>query len=91
MTFADTINGAFEFWGGISMLNNCRVVLRDKQVKGVSIESTTFFTCWGLWNLYYYPSLGQWSSFAGGLMIVTANTIYVALMIYYRRRNAKAK
>jgi hypothetical protein len=52
----------------------------------VSIAATAFFAAWGLWNLYYYPHLGQWASWAGGVAVVTTNTAYVAGMIYYARR-----
>lgn len=82
---ADVINGLFEMLGGIFVLNHCRTVIKDKAVAGVSIVSTIFFTLWGVWNLYYYPSLDQWWSFLGGLMIVSSNTLWVLLMFRYRK------
>ena len=85
MILADLTNGAFELLGGIMLLNNCRAVWRDKAVAGVSILSTAFFTAWGIWNLYYYPSLDQWFSFAGGLAIVISNLLWVALLIRYSK------
>lgn len=85
MTWADFINGVlFELAGALFILNHCRAVMRDKCVAGVSIISTVFFTLWGFWNLYYYPSLGQWLSFVGGVCIVAANVLWVSLLIYYR-------
>lgn len=69
---ADLINGSFEILGGLFILNHCRVVLKDKRVAGVSVVSVAFFTAWGFWNLYYYPSLNQWWSFAGGCVVVAA-------------------
>jgi hypothetical protein len=84
MTIPDTINGTFESFGGLMILNHCRAVLKDKTVRGVSIISTVFFTGWGVWNLYFYPSLGQWMSFTGGLVIVAANTFWIGLMMRYR-------
>jgi hypothetical protein len=80
----DTINGMFEALAGLFALNHCRVLCRDKAVAGVSIASTVFFACWGVWNLYYYPALGQWLSFAGGLFIVSANAIYISLLVYFK-------
>lgn len=82
----DLINGLFEFSGGAFILNHCRLAIRDKAVAGVSILSIVFFTFWGLWNLYYYPHLHQWLSFSGGIFIVTANTWWVMLLMYYRSR-----
>lgn len=80
------VNGAFEIFGGLFVLNHCRAVLRDKAVAGVSIISTAFFSTWGLWNLYYYPHLEQWASFAGGVFLVAANCLWVGLLLRYRKR-----
>lgn len=85
MTAADAVNGLFESFGGLMILNHCRTVLKDKAVRGVSIISTVFFTCWGIWNLYFYPLLDQWASFSGGLVIVIANMGWIALMMRYRK------
>lgn len=82
---ADFVNGAFEMLGGFFILNHCLAVHRDKSVKGVSIVSTVFFALWGVWNLYYYPSLNQWWSFVGGLFIVFANVAWIWLLIKYRK------
>lgn len=77
------MNAIFEFGGGLAILNHCRVAYRDKAVHGVSIVSVLFFTAWGLWNMYYYPSLGQWASFIGGCFISAANALWVGLLIRY--------
>lgn len=82
----DLINAIFELLAGFMVLNHCRAVVKDKAVAGVSIVSTIFFNFWGLWNLYYYPSLGQMWSFAGGLLIVVANFAWVCLLFRYRTR-----
>lgn len=84
MMTPDIMNGLFEAAGGLLVLNHCRAVLRDKTVAGVSIVSTSLFAVWGIWNLYYYPHLDQWASFTGGLVIVTANTLWVYLMLKYK-------
>lgn len=83
--FSDLANAAFELAGGLFIFNHCRVLYHDKQVKGVSIVSTVFFSTWGLWNLYYYPSLDQWISFAGGIVITFANLLWIAMMLYYSK------
>ena len=85
MSPADMCNAAFELFGGVFVLNHCRVLFEAKIVKGISIVSTVFFTAWGVWNLYYYPSLGQWASFAGGVFICLTNLLWVAMLVYYRR------
>ena len=85
----DFFNGLFELLGGLLVLNHCRVLYQDKRVRGVSVLSTAVFTSWGFWNLYYYPHLTQWWSFAGGLVIVAANALWVSMMVHYKRREAR--
>lgn len=86
MTWPDVVNGGFELLAGLFVLNHCRVLHRDQMVRGVSLLSTAFFWCWGLWNLYYYPHLGQIASTIGGISVVSANTLWIVLMIRYARR-----
>lgn len=83
MSWADAINGTYELLGGVMILANVRALLRDKIIRGVSVWPTVFFTSWGFWNLYFYPSLGQWLSFTGGLGIVSANALWLGLTAYY--------
>ena len=91
MSVPDVVNGFYEIFAGLFILNNCRIVIKDKNVKGVSIISTVFFTTWGIWNLYYYPTLNQWASFYGGISVVGANMVWVILMMYYRRKEKNEK
>lgn len=84
-TWADAVNACWEMVGTLLVLNHCRAVLRDREVAGVSIVSTAAFSGWGLWNLYYYPSLGQWASLLGSVGMGAANLMYVALLVRFRR------
>lgn len=87
MITSDVINGAFEFLGSVVLWRNVHALYRDKIYKGVRLSSTAFFMAWGYWNLYYYPSLGQYWSVAGGVSIVAANTVWALQMVYYYYRN----
>jgi hypothetical protein len=78
----------FELFGSAMLWRNVLQLYRDKQVKGVHWSATFFFAAWGYWNLFYYPHLDQWWSFAGGVSIVIANTIWLGQMHYYLRRQA---
>jgi len=80
----DLINGCFELVGAALLTLNVRRLLIDKVVAGVSWLPVCFFTAWGMWNLYYYPSLDQWFSFAGGVLIVVVNTVWLVLVFKYR-------
>ena len=79
----DMINGGLEAVGAAAVLNHCWTLYQHKQVRGVSVASTALFTVWGLWNLYYYPHLDQFWSFAGAIFITLANALYVGLMLHY--------
>ena len=83
MSWADATNGLLELAGGFFILLSVLKLAKDKLVRGVSWVHVSFFTVWGVWNLYYYPSLDQWLSFAGGVFIVSANTVWVAMLAYY--------
>ena len=83
MTWADAVNGLLELAGGFFILLSVRKVLHDRMVRGVSWLHVSFFAVWGVWNLYYYPSLDQWFSFAGGVFLVVTNTLWVWLLVYY--------
>lgn len=82
----DLINGSFELLGGAAILLSVFKLHSEKIVRGVSWPHVSFFTIWGLWNLFYYPHLDQWFSFVGGAFIVTANTIWVSQIIYWNWR-----
>lgn len=88
MAWADCCNGAFEVLGTLFVALNIRRILRDKSISGVSILPTAFFAAWGYWNMYYYPSLGQWMSFIGGIGVAVCNTTWVVLACYYRKAKA---
>lgn len=84
MTFTpDVINGLFEIGGAIAISFSIRRVLKDKAVKGISWAMVLFFSTWGVWNLYFYPHLDQWFSLAGGILLIAAQLVYAALLIYY--------
>lgn len=85
----DVINAIFEAGGGFLLVVNVARLLCDKQISGVSVWPTAWWTAWGVWNLLYYPHLGQWASFAAGILVVIANAAWVALAVWYGRRRAK--
>ena len=87
----DKINGRFELLGGLFIMLSCIKLYKDKKVRGVSPIAIGYFTAWGYWNIHYYPHLGQWVSFAGGLCVVLINTIWLGMMIYYIRKERNDK
>lgn len=80
---SDLVNAAFEWAMALCSLANSLGVLRARGYKGISPFVFGLAFLWGVWNLYYYPSLGQWSSFSAGLAVVASNLLLVALMVYF--------
>jgi uncharacterized membrane protein YfcA len=83
----DLTNGLFELGGSIALLANIVRLYRDKRAHGVTWYSMLFFFMWAAWNLYYYPTLEQWWSFAGGVCMLASLTVWIGQMLYYRRRS----
>lgn len=83
----DLINGLFEIGSGIFQIINIVKLIKDKELKDISWIPMGFFTLWGCWNLYYYPSLNQPLSFIGGIMIFVTNFIWLTLVFYYNLKN----
>ena len=79
----DVVNACFELVGGALVFLNCHRLYKDKEVKGVNWQVIAFFTIWGYWNIIFYPSIGAWFSFVGGLLLALGNTFWITLYIYY--------
>lgn len=87
----DMINAVFEFSAAFFTCLNIRQLWRDKEIKGFSPAAVIFFSAWGFYNCFFYPHLGQWWSFAGGIAITCVNCIYMGLIWYYLRRQKKSQ
>lgn len=90
MKALDIVNSVFEAGGAVAAWKNALQLQRDKQIKGVYWPVYVFYSAWGLWNLVYYPGLGQWLSFGAGVLLVTGNIAWVVLAIRFRRNRRKA-
>lgn len=85
----DVMNALFEFIGGLFLWMNVITLYKDKATKGIYYPTVIFFFLWGVWNLWYYPSLNQWWSFVGGVWLATANLVWILLFMYYKRKEVK--
>lgn len=83
---SDLFNGLFEAASALFTIGNILQTIKDQELKGMRLESILFFTSWGLFNLYFYPSHGLILSFLGGCAIVTANVVWISCILYFRCR-----
>jgi hypothetical protein len=79
----DSINGLFELVGAVLTWGNVRRLYRDKQTKGVFWPAWGFFAAWGCWNIYYYAALAQWWSWGAGILLASANVLWISMAAYY--------
>ena len=82
----DLINALFEVGGFLVICLSAYKCYENKSADGIHWALTSFFFIWGIWNLYFYPAVGQMLSFYAGCLIVLANMVYTALIIKYSRR-----
>jgi hypothetical protein len=80
----DKINSVFEAAGGAFIVLSILQVVVDKSVAGVNLWHVGFFAVWGYWNLYYYKAIHQKFSLYASLGVTVANTIWLALLFYYK-------
>lgn len=86
---ADFINGTFELLASFAILLTILKLYKAKSAKSVSVPHVVFFTVWGAWNLYFYPSLGQWFSAASGVLVMLVNGTWAGMLAYYARKEHK--
>lgn len=91
MNTPDLINGFFETSGSVFVLMSIWKLHKEKTVRGAHWATILFFTSWGFWNIYYYPHLEQWASFAGGLLLAFCNAVLLSQMLYYNYKEKKNK
>lgn len=84
---SDLVNGIIEFVGGCFLWLNVWRITKDKDIKGIHWGSVMFWTAFGSWNIYYYPSINQWFSFYGSIFVFLGNTTWVILCFYYKKIN----
>lgn len=77
----DLINASVELGGAYFTWRNYLELRRARELRGVYWPTMAFFTAWGIWNLVYYPALGQWYSFAAGIVLAAGNLAWVLLAV----------
>lgn len=85
MTWPDFINGiVFELGLGSLVWFDVAAIRRDLCLRGRSGKVAGLFLVWSTWNLWYYPHLGQWLSFVGGVSVMISNGTWCYYAWRYR-------
>lgn len=80
----DLINASFEVFASAVSVLSLVAIYKAKRIVGASPWPTVFFTVWGLWNLFYYPHLGQWLSTGAAVGMLTINLAWLYLYNKYK-------
>lgn len=81
----DMMNASFEILGGVFLAPSVLKAWRGKMIRGVHWTTPMFFWSWGLWNVFYYPMIGQPLSAWAGLIVFVVNTAWFGLVLKYGR------
>jgi hypothetical protein len=87
--FNDYGNTLFEAIGSIMAWLNVKALYKDNEIKGVYWPIYIFYSVWGYWNLYYYPSVNCWGSFVAGIILALGNTAWVVVAVRLYLKNKK--
>jgi hypothetical protein len=79
----DIVNGSFELGGALTTCLSVRRLWRDRRISGVHWAPTIYFTSWGAWNIWYYPTLGQWFSMLGGIAMAAVNLTWLLSLLWF--------
>jgi hypothetical protein len=80
----DIGNAIFEGFGAFFIWKSVFALWKDREIKGVYWPAWIFYSAWGVWNLWYYPAIGQIFSFLAGIAVVTGNIAWVTLAVRFR-------
>ncbi|XAI95940.1 hypothetical protein [Microcystis phage Mwe-JY26] len=82
----DIINAGFQLLAAFLIAMHCRAVWKARDVAGVSIFATFCFALWGVWNVYYFATLGQVWSYYAAYACAAAHAAYMSLLLTFRRK-----
>lgn len=86
----DIVNSFFELAMFFASIINIHRLYEHKTIRGIHWLTVVIASLWGVWNLFYYPSLNQWWSFSAGILLVISNSIWLFLVFYYAKYNVKS-
>jgi len=83
---SDQINAALELLGAVFLVPTLLEAFSKKLIVGVHWISPIFFTIWGLWNCFYYPTLHQYWSASAAIVMFGTNLIWLIMIIKYKEK-----
>jgi hypothetical protein len=82
------MNAGFETLGAAFNILNIVQILKEKQVRGVSLVPTALFTAWGLFNIFFYSYNHLPVSAIAAIAMSWVNATWVFLAIKYKNNES---
>ena len=86
MLSSDQINACLELAGAIFLVPTLIEAYNKKRIVGVHYITPIFFSLWGLWNIFYYPSLNQYWSASAACIMLSVNIIWLVMVFRYKEK-----
>jgi hypothetical protein len=82
----DQMNAGFEVAGATLRAWDCYKLYTAKRFMGGSLWTAFFFFAWGLFNTFFYPSLGQTWSLVAAVLLTAVNGLWISMALFYNRK-----
>lgn len=85
----DQANAALEMGGAFLRTLDCIKLFQHKRFVGGHLGTALYFLLWGVFNVFFYPSLNQVWSFWAALALMVINGLWFVMAVYYNHFRAK--
>jgi len=79
----DQMNAAFELGGAFLRTLDCVKLFQAKRFMGGHLGTALYFLLWGVFNVFFYPSLHQEWSFWAAIALMTINGVWFVMAVHY--------
>ena len=89
MITQDLINALFGVFASVLSYQNVREAKEHNEIKGMHWYSTSFFTLWAIYQLYFYYMLGLYWSMLGSVCIIAIDVYWLYLFWSFRQSDVR--
>jgi cation transport ATPase len=79
----DQANACLEMGGAFLRTLDCIKLFQDKRFSGGHLGTALYFLGWGVFNVFFYPSLNQVWSFWAAIVLMVMNGLWFVMALYY--------
>jgi hypothetical protein len=79
----DQANACLEMGGAFLRTLDCIKLFQDKRFSGGHLGTALYFLGWGVFNVFFYPSLNQVWSFWAAIALMAMNGLWFVMAVHY--------